>query len=546
MILQLVRFYPFGAFVVFTALSSYLALQPLPSSVPLIAFLSILRLETTLVIHRPWTFVRLVAIWAAIFIGCFFSFVGLRFGSPEAPVVTASYAVIFSLLGLFIVVLAAYCGSNNFVFPALWATWWLVIAQMSPVGRLGAWSPLIGDDTYSWLRPHVSDFGIDWIVGASAEVLSCFVTWHVLGFNQRHQNDDGNERRDHRNEEGDLQTERVDSGRVKFLLFILIALSFPSSLTELLPEPLHEDNRHDVGVSCVLPDLSGPRTSFDAFMNETAIVAGRAHVALWPEDAVFFETEQDKETGLIKAQELSHQYGIFIGVSFLEPLLEEGEDRGKRRSGTVLVGKDGVMAEYYGRHPAPFSKRVPERSLPGIVNITLGRKNTKHFWEMRLSASIGLDFAHPYSHFDAKPQLILGPARTDHRKMAQVMMEMARHRAQELRTTILWCDGSDSGLSGLVGSGHTRKQVGPGTWVERMVARIPSEEEWTLYELYGAFFGLLCAWAPIVLPMIPLPDIRITFPDPKPRRANVAGRLNWLLRRKRPQRDVRTGTLVEI
>ena len=91
----------------------------------------------------------------------------------------------------------------------------------------------------------------------------------------------------------------------------------------------------------------------EAFLEETTIVSGRANVALWPEGAVFFGSQEEKESGLFRAQNISIHSGVFIGVSFIEPVLEEDEDRGKTRSGIVILGREGVIMEYYERHPAP-------------------------------------------------------------------------------------------------------------------------------------------------------------------------------------------------
>jgi hypothetical protein len=131
------------------------------------------------------------------------------------------------------------------------------------------------------------------------------------------------------------------------------------------------------------------------------------------------------------------------------------------------------------------------------VNITEGpKRRPSRRWSLTLSANICLDFAHPSHDFDVKPTLILGPARTWQTDVGQVMMEMAKHRAEELGTRVLWCDGGEGGLSGVVGQGESGIQVGYGSWIKDISVELPLHEKETPFaRISGEHLAFVGAWA---------------------------------------------------
>jgi hypothetical protein len=144
--------------------------------------------------------------------------------------------------------------------------------------------------------------------------------------------------------------------------------------------------------------------------------------------------------------------------------------------------------------------QVAGKSPSPIVDITIGSKRRpSRQWNITIAASICLDFAHPTHDLHAKPSLILGPARTWHTNVGLVMMEMAKQRADELGTTVLWCDGGEGGLSGLVGQGYSGVQVGYGTWVQRLGFKVPLQVDRTVFGRFDALFGLILAWSLVIL-----------------------------------------------
>jgi hypothetical protein len=350
------------------ALSSVVALRPLPATIPLVSLLVVVRLATQWMLPRPHSLQRLSLLWASITIGCIISFAGAGSTAIASVFPTLAYSAVFSLLALVPFIVSARLRLHGFEFPTIWSTWWWIISQESPIGRLGIWSPLSIDPTYIWMRPYVGEMGIDWIIGGWAEVFASFVGWYLFGGyqsdEQLHQSDEEPLLIDHAPQEttpllhqrsNERRRRSIWSYQVFILTGLLVALSIPSSFMSILPPPLHDDGTHDIGVACVLPAPSSESSPFNHFLDETRQVAGRAQVILWPEGAIRFDSLEDRATKLKWAKGNATLNGVWIGISFIEPQPLESEEpqRGKERNGIVLVGKDGVILEYYKRHLVP-------------------------------------------------------------------------------------------------------------------------------------------------------------------------------------------------
>lgn len=111
-----------------------------------------------------------------------------------------------------------------------------------------------------------------------------------------------------------------------------------------------------------------------------------------------------------------------------------------------------------------------------------------------VTSSICLDFASPtvFADLDARPSLILGPARTWDSTVGFAMWEQAKTRANELGSMVLWCDGGSTGVSG-VGGGkiHEPMQMGSGSWMRTISVSYPFDENRTLYARRGDFFVIV-------------------------------------------------------
>jgi hypothetical protein len=526
----------------------------MPSTIPLVALLVTLRISTQIIVPRPHAVWRIATLWLGVTLGCIISFASAGSAAINSLTPSIAYSAVFSALGFIPFIACAKLRVKGFAFPASWATWWWLITCESPVGRLGAWSPLSGYEAYIWTRPFVGELAVDWVVAAWCEILTGFAVAQIMG---RVNNDEdalitereasmvlpshdvdtlpandaspllGNARTDITPE----PKKRVvkPSSQITLMGLMVVAAAIPSTFLDPLPPPLYRDHGRDIGVACILPLLDDRHPPFDTFLAETRMIGGRAHIALWPEGAVAFDSETERNTRLEEVQKTATSNGIWIGVGFTEPAL--GDDKGKRRNGLAVVSREGVVLEYYKRHLVP-RKHCPHPMLPpfesnhtsvvesfpqvegkippSVIEITLGSKQKKTAqWNITLSAGVCLDFAHPAHDLASKPSLILGPARTWHRNVGRVMMEMATQRANELGTRVLWCDGGDGGLSGVVGMGQSGVQVGHGTWVQRLSFDVPVDAKKTMYGTVGTFPGLLFVWSLVFtnIPMAVLPSM---------------------------------------
>ncbi|KAG8833670.1 hypothetical protein FRC17_010274 [Serendipita sp. 399] len=493
---------------IITAVLTIFALRPLPSTILLVALVGLLRGETQWVIPRPYALLRLASLLSAVFIGCYISYsiAGSTTVTSREP--TLLYSGVFSLLGLVPLIPPAILRRGGFEFPLIWASWWWLVTTISPVGRLGIWSPLSNDNPYEWTRPFFGEYGIDWMIGGWVEVCSSFSISLLMGVGPRV---DGDKDTEEGPSSSSLRPRIPDKwSQSQLLALVLLTLAIPSVFINPLPDALHGGDRRDVGVACVLPPPSNDSYAFDNFWRETRTVIGHAHIVLWPEGAVGFNSVEDRERKLDIIRLDANMTGSYIGVSFTEPeVQDDGSRTGKWRNGIAIVSSEGVIFEYYKRKFIPSVDSIPQvggHLPPPTVTINLGSvSKPMHRWNLTLSASIGPDFAHPIAGMETRPTLILGPARTWQVNAGRVMMEMARHRAEELGTTVLWCDDGEAGLSGLVGNGQSGVQVGYGSLVKRISVRLPRNETRTLYGYAGCWIGFLAAWLPVFILNFSLP-----------------------------------------
>ena len=113
-----------------------------------------------------------------------------------------------------------------------------------------------------------------------------------------------------------------------------------------------------------------------------------------------------------------------------------------------------------------------------------------------VTTSICLDFTAPdlFGDLPSRPSLILAPARTWNLDIGIAMWNQAKQRANELGTMILWCDGGEGGVSGVVGQGyHDVHQVGSGSWIREVGIDYPHQESRTMYAVIGTY-NLLFFW----------------------------------------------------
>jgi len=75
------------------------------------------------------------------------------------------------------------------------------------------------------------------------------------------------------------------------------------------------------------------------------------------------------------------------------------------------------------------------------------------------------------------------------------MWEQARARAEEIGSTVLWCDGGEGGVSGVAGGGITDfMQFGEGSWLRTVGVQWPFNETRSVYGRWGDWYTLLVLW----------------------------------------------------
>lgn len=143
-------------------------------------------------------------------------------------------------------------------------------------------------------------------------------------------------------------------------------------------------------------------------------------------------------------------------------------------------------------------------SHPKDVSPSKWAPGPNHTRSVPLTASICLDFAaaSPFSDLEARPALVLAPARTWDLSVGYAMWLQAKQRAEELGTIVLWCDGGKGGVSGVAGGGYSEiAQVGTGSWTKTVGIPYPFNDRRTPFAQFGNI-ALLLLWA-FVLGKIP-------------------------------------------
>jgi len=364
-----------------------IALGPTPSFIPLVCLVAVLRVGTQLILPRPHAGRRLAILTAFVTLGT-----SIAYGAEGLTALSSMAGSLAVLTGLstafssatilpFLVASTFDVHQNPFIFPAIWASVWCTVSSLSPVGRLGAWSPLLGVGGYSWTRPYLGAVGLDWILAAWAEITGTVFTAFLWGGHSPEYQPlkDQTQSSPSSNNEGDpsngLQQpnqSRPSPRKSSFLFPILLTIvcvgSIPSFSTDVLPLPISSDDTVPLGLACALPTITSEHHPIDYYINETRRLASLARIVLWPEGAIVFDSSRDRESKLEEVRKAAALNGIFVGVSFTEPApepMDTHDGRRKMRNGMVLVNATGSVYEYYKRNLVPgtsFIIRVCEAS----------------------------------------------------------------------------------------------------------------------------------------------------------------------------------------
>ncbi len=353
---------------------SAIALGPTPSFIPLACLVAVLRVGTRLILPRPHAKRRLAILTAFITLGT-----SISYGAEGLTALSSMAGSLAALVGLsagfssvtilpFVVASTFDVHQNPFVFPAIWASVWCLVSSLSPVGRLGAWSPLLSVGGYSWTLPYLGAVGLDWILAAWAEIVGTIFTVFLWGgessefqpLEDQTQNSPSSNNGDQSNGFQQPNQSRHSRRNTSFTFPILFAIvcagSIPSFSTDVLPLPISSDDTIPLGLACALPTITSETQPIFSYLKESLRLAPLAKIVLWPEGAVAFDSLQDRKDKLEEVRKVALHNGIFIGVSFTEPVpepMESHDARRKMRNGMVLVNATGSVYEYYKRNLVP-------------------------------------------------------------------------------------------------------------------------------------------------------------------------------------------------
>lgn len=75
------------------------------------------------------------------------------------------------------------------------------------------------------------------------------------------------------------------------------------------------------------------------------------------------------------------------------------------------------------------------------------------------------------------------------------MWEQAKSRAEEIGSTVLWCDGGEGGVSGVAGGGINEfMQAGEGYWTRTIGIQFPFDDGRTAYARGGDKYPIVFFW----------------------------------------------------
>lgn len=356
-----------------TTILAWMGLSPSPNALGLVGLLVALQLYPRLFPTRTG---RFLPPWIASTLGATMSHASAASNALQASVLSMVLLLVISGVVSLIPVATIhvdmrfasknrrYSWSRLGAFPAVWASAWGIISMLTPVGRLLTWSPVNGLGPYTWISSYLGPWGIDFVVAAWSVVISEAIITPLSQHPLLTGDPDypGNAERSapytDNPDEPTPQEHSILSHKSAFSLFLL-ALVIPSFWTPTIPNPTYTAATTPFSLGCALPQThlphGAPHTpTLDDYIAETKKMTS-AKLVLWPEGAVKFDTEAERnETfGKIATQVLNGHKGLHVGVGFEETAPESWGKRASKRNGFALLVDDKVVIQYYKRHLVP-------------------------------------------------------------------------------------------------------------------------------------------------------------------------------------------------
>lgn len=350
---------------------SLFALGPSPSLVPLILTLSTLRITSRIIAQQETTLLPTFLLWLSLTISTSLTYTAPSLSALSTSASTIVYLLLLSSLTSGLALVPIFLDTTlrirlpptssiaqPLLFPALWATTWCLVSHVSPLGRLLTWSPVQGLDAYMWLRPYLGPVGIDWVVGAWAVVLSDIASIWVTEYQGRKAQvaqliSVGSVDTDTTPQEVPTVISSRTPTHVGKLVCLLGLLTIPSFISPNLPLPANSSTTAELRLACALPITKDKIPSLDDYIKESLALESRSDIILWPESAVRFSSQKEKEDAFVKIQTRMH--GQKLIVAGFEGYTSSAAGRpGMYDNGLIMINKvEGVVMEYHKRHLVP-------------------------------------------------------------------------------------------------------------------------------------------------------------------------------------------------
>lgn len=307
--LRLLMFHerPNTTFITASLVLSVFALTFEPSFISTIILLSILLIYSSHFVRRQHNLRNAVLLWFSVTAGRSSTWILPSLHALSTPSISVLALFLISgstsAIALFAILVFTRLRTRVQVpwieiclFPAIWAATWWGVSYISPVGRLALWSPVLGTEPYRWATSLFGPIMIDWVTAAWAVVCSQAVEMWAIGSKTP-------EERpliEHDSAEDDGHEKKTSSHGLGLLSLgaILIALAVPSFVYSDLPAPLISSSTTALGVGCVLPPLYRYKhhsPTFEDYIDESKKLQSSAKILLWPEGAVIFADEAERD-----------------------------------------------------------------------------------------------------------------------------------------------------------------------------------------------------------------------------------------------------------
>lgn len=228
-----------------------------------------------------------------------------------------------------------------------------------------------GTGAYGWLVPLLGPESLNWVVAAWAVVVSQTLTSLYMG--SRDEDDSlpapliatemSTNGHDHLagSETSGVRSTLTEKNKTALLAAVLVLLTVPSYITNSLPLPPGDVSQvTPLTVGCALPtfdEYGVHELDFEHYLAESKKLDSTAHFILWPEGAVRFKSEAQKNNALADVREKVRH--AFVGVAFEETLDDPKDSKKRKRTGIAIVSNKSTTPHlvYYKQHlvPSKFS-----------------------------------------------------------------------------------------------------------------------------------------------------------------------------------------------